>query len=174
VFDWLTGHRKREELFAAEMVKAAAAGHKLAAIKSALSTLGVGTSERASPAFVAEAAAGLMRCVVTGSGRSTSEDDVLFSAGLFTFVAANHFSFEIAEPFEESASLALLELLGPADLARAHPAIVGAYNSMTQADSPTILAIGKTVARWAAKPSSENYLSLIELFTLCLEQVKPA
>ncbi|MCF6112209.1 hypothetical protein [Mesorhizobium muleiense] len=176
MFDWLTGRRKREELFAAEMMKAAAAGQKLASLRSALSTLGVILpKDHPSPSFVAEAASGLTHTMLRTVGKSISDDDVLFTAGLFVFVAANHFSFQVAEPFEESASLAVAVLVGPSptEFARAHTAIVDAYNSMSKADSPTLLAIGKTIARWTASPSAENYASLCELFSLCIANVKP-
>ncbi|AEH86635.1 hypothetical protein [Mesorhizobium opportunistum] len=176
MFDWLTGRRKRDQAFIAEMVRATAAGSNLASLRSALSTVGVKLPTAPGPELVAEAAAGLAHSLLRSTGKGLEDDDVLFTAGLFTFVAANHFSFKIAESFEQSATLAIAALVGYSrpDFDRLHEPVVNAYNSMSGAESSPILGIGKTIARWAETPSAENHGSLTRLFSFCLEHVGPA
>lgn len=176
MFDWLTGRRKRDQAFIADMAKASAAGANIASLRSALSTVGVVVPPTPGPGLVAQAAAGLTQNILRDTNKTLADDDVLFTAGLFTFVAANHFSFKVAEPFEESASLAIAALgsYSRPSFERLHGPIVDAYNSMSGKESPTLLAIGETIARWAETPTTENYNRLCELFSICLENVGPA
>lgn len=173
MFDWLFGRRTREEQLLVDMMKSAGEGHRLAQLRTALSTIGVSLPDQSVPA-VATAASSLALDLAKRAGSAITDTDCLYVSGLFTFGAANCFSYRCGVPFEQSASLAVMMLVGsnPQEFERVHPAMVRDFNAMATENSETHRAIGTTIASWEASPSRENYARLTALFALCLKHAK--
>jgi hypothetical protein len=174
MFGSLTGRRKRDEEFAKQMMRATAEGHGRAQMRSALSTIDVELSGNDDVTYAARAAAGLVRKLITTIGADPQDDDTIFAGGIFAFAAANHFSYQIGASFEQTSSLALLDLAGgsPQVFKRTLDPVVNAYNRMTSSGDKVMLAIGQNIARWTQSPSSEQFSRLSALFKICLTNIR--
>lgn len=174
MFGWLTGRRKRDEEFAKQMMRAAAEGHGRAQMRSAFSTIDVALSGNDDVTYAARAAAGLVRKLITTIGADPQDDDTIFAGGIFAFAAANHFSYQIGASFEQTSSLAMLDLAGgsPQEFKRTLDPVVNAYNRMTASSDKVMLAIGQNIARWTQSPTPEQFSRLSALFKTCLTNIR--
>src|ERR1700722_3425284 len=118
MFGWLFGHKKRDEEFLLKMMKAAAEGESLAQLRQAIATI---SSEPLTGDDTEKAgiAAAILATALTNSAISQiQDDDDRFTAGMFAFVAADHFSRMTAGSFEFASVLSVMRTLGSGEFER--------------------------------------------------------
>lgn len=167
-FFWITPQGRRF------LVETGVESNGRAQMRSALATIDVELTNDDDVACAASAAAGLVRKLISTSGADPYDDDTIFTAGIFAFAAANHFSDQIEASSKDALNSFLLALLILAD--GSAPEVNRVFepirNAREQMGEKVKLAIAQGIYQWARSPSSDRLSLLSELFELCLTHTK--
>jgi len=162
----LFGRKKRDEEFLLKMMKAAAEGESLAQLRRAIATISgeplTGDDTEKAGIAAAIVATALAKAAIS----QIQDDDDRFTAGMFAFVAADHFSRMIAGSFELASVLSVMRTLGSDEFERCFTAIATSHNAMLVSKSNLVPLIGQNCAAWLQRPSSENFEKLVRLFAV--------
>jgi hypothetical protein len=172
-------HKKRDEQFFLDAMRAAAEGDRISNLKESLATLGVNViSEREPTQLVADGAVALLDHVRNRANTTASEDAVEFVDGILLMVFSNHLSCVLRCNFEFSSTIALVVhfSVDPPEDWDDLPSVVSDaiqyYNEMSQMDSNVIRAAGNACVKWCGKPNSDNLDSLAELYAVLVKSVR--
>ncbi len=114
---------------------------------------------------IAGTAASILTIALVNSTISQiQDDDDRFTAGMFAFVAADHFSRMTAGSFELASVISMIRTLGTDEFERCFTAIEASHRKMVGSNSKVVLAIGQNCAIWLKQPTSENFQKLAQLF----------
>jgi hypothetical protein len=169
MLDGFFGRKKRDEDFLLKMMKAAAEGESLAPLHQATATISDEPLRGDDTEKAGTAAAILATSLANSAISGIQDDDDRFTAGMFAFIAADHFSRVTAGSFELAAVLSVMRTLGSGQFERCFTAIESSHRRMLDSKSNVAPAIGQNCATWLRRPSPENFEKLVRLFKVVRE-----
>lgn len=178
MFDWFWKKQPDEKMLASFM-KAAAEGAERARAVRAMATISIQIDHTFDDQkFCVKAVVAIVRNLAKAAEQAPIwlDDDKRFVAGIFAFTLSNALSYRLGAIFDLVASSSALILTAVNDDDEETSDfkdvddIASVYNELT-AKGRIIEAIGTTFSKWLAVPSSENYFSLVALYSLLRENV---
>lgn len=174
MFGWLKGKKKRDLELLETFSQAYAEGEARRKINRAIEGLGLEVNTQEDNIYyVAYTTATLVRQIaidaiheVPSSLFNGKYDPII--PGLFVFTISNHISYIVGVSFEQSSTIAGLELFGT-EIGGEIGDLADLYNQMS-IEGNYIKLLGTLLAKWLEEPKEETYLKLIDIYKQGLEQ----